>query len=88
MKSPNVQTSKRLNVQTSKRGLGFGLFDFWTFGRLSAAAVVFLADSALAQAPGRVPGQDAGYLQWIIFGGIGVVVCATGFLNSKRSHLN
>lgn len=56
--------------------------------RLAAAAAVLLADSAMAQAPGRVAGADAGYLQWIVFGGIAVVVCATGFLNSKRSHLN
>ncbi|MEK7711219.1 MAG: hypothetical protein AAB341_04915 [Planctomycetota bacterium] len=54
----------------------------------AAAAVVLLADSAMAQTPGRVAGEDAGYLQWIVFGGIAVVVCATGFLNSKRSHLN
>ncbi len=54
----------------------------------AVAAVVLLADSAMAQAPGRVPGEDSGYLQWIVFGGIAVVVCATGFLNSKRSHLN
>ena len=88
MKSPNVQTSKHLNVPTFKRGLGFGLFDFLTFGSLPAAALALLADSAMAQAPGRVAGEDAGYLQWIVFGGIAVVVCATGFLNPKRSHLN
>ena len=69
-------------------GRRFGRFDFLTFGRVSAAAVVLLADSAMAQAPGRVAGEDSGYLQWIVFGGIAVVVCATGFLNSKRSHLN
>jgi hypothetical protein len=71
--------------RTSKKVVG------WTGSVLTiaaAAAVALLADSAMAQAPGRVPGEDAGYLQWIVFGGIAFVVCATGFLNPKRSHLN
>ncbi len=49
--------------------------------------VHLLASSASAQTPGNVPGEDGGYLQWAIALGLGVVVCATAFLNPKRSHM-
>jgi len=51
-------------------------------------ALTLAAHSAAAQTPGRVAAEDSGYLQWIVFLGLAVVVCATGFLNPKRSHLN
>lgn len=46
-----------------------------------------LAESASAQTPATVPGEDSGYLQWAIAVGLSLVVCATAFLNPKRSHL-
>ena len=59
---------------------------------LLAAGVIglgvhLLASSASAQTPGNVPGEDAGFLQWVIALGLCVVVCATAFLNPKRSHM-
>ncbi len=51
-------------------------------------ALALTAHSASAQTPGRVAVEDSGYLQWVVFLGLAVVVCATGFLNPKRSHLN
>ena len=49
--------------------------------------VHLLAASAYAQTPGQEPKQDSGVLQWGIAAGLVVVVCATAFLNPKRSHL-
>lgn len=49
--------------------------------------VDLLATVAAAQTPTRVPGEDAGLLQWGIGLGLCIVVCATAFINPKRSHL-
>ncbi len=60
------------------------------FLRMSGAAfavqAVFAA-TARAQAPATLPGEDGGMLQWVVAGGIAVVVCLTAFLNPKRSHM-
>lgn len=46
------------------------------------------APAAWAQAPGRLPNEDSGYLQWGIALGAAVVVLLSAFLNPKRSHLS
>jgi len=54
-------------------------------------AAVMLHGSALsawAQKPATPPEDDGGILQWVVAAGIAVVICATAFLNPKRSHLN
>lgn len=50
-------------------------------------AMDLMATTAWAQKQGRVPGEDAGWLQWGIALGLVVVVCVSAFLNPKRSHL-
>lgn len=55
---------------------------------LCAAGVHLSAVAALAQRPGRTPDEDGGALQWVVVAGVAVVICLTGFMNSKRSHLN
>ena len=49
--------------------------------------VDLLATVAAAQSSTRVPGEDGGILQWGIAVGLCIVVCATAFINPKRSHL-
>lgn len=53
------------------------------------AVTCFLAatTSALAQSPARLPGEDKGWVQWLIALGILVLISASAFLNPKRSHL-
>lgn len=42
-----------------------------------------------AQRPVRqMPDEDSGMAQWGLAVGIGVIVCLSAFLNSKRSHLS
>lgn len=57
---------------------------------VALGAGVFLAGGgrALAQTPGNVANEEAGYLVWVVCAGAGLIICATGFMNSKRSHLN
>ncbi len=76
-----------MKKQIAKGFLCVGLGSPWG---LAAAVFAFATSttSALAQVPARLPEQDGGYMQWVIFGGLAVIVCATGFLSSKRSHLN
>lgn len=50
-------------------------------------AVHLTGVNAWAQALGRIPNEDAGWMQWVIGGAIIIVVCAMGFVPSKRSHL-
>ena len=42
--------------------------------------------AAWAQRPGALPKEDKGFLQWGVGLGLAVLICATAFLNSKRSH--
>ena len=51
------------------------------------AAMHLAAATVWAQKPGRVPNEDNGWLQVGIALGLAVVICATAFLNPKRSHL-
>ncbi len=43
---------------------------------------------AQAQVHATLPGEDGGMLQWGVAAGVAVVICLTGFLNPKRSHLH
>jgi hypothetical protein len=58
--------------------------------QLAACAGAFLATSrsALGQAPASVADEESGYLVWVVLGGAVLIICATGFMNPKRSHLN
>ncbi len=42
---------------------------------------------ALAQRPGRLPGEDGGWLQWVAAAVLALVICLAAFMNAKRSHL-
>ena len=53
----------------------------------SLLAVHLISNSAWAQRPGRLPNEDAGWLQWLIAVALTVVICAPALLNPKRSHL-
>ena len=54
----------------------------------SAGAFMAVNQRALAQSPGNVANEESSYLVWIVFAGALLIVCATGFMNPKRSHLN
>lgn len=43
---------------------------------------------ALAQAPGQYVNEEASWLVWAVLAGAALTICATGFMNPKRSHLN
>ena len=55
---------------------------------LACAFVLMLSRVAAAQAPGRPVEREGGWLTWVVAGGIILVVCLTGFLKAKRSHLH
>ena len=50
-------------------------------------AMHLAASVAWAQKPGRLPGEERGWLPWAVAAGIIVIICIAGFLNPKRSHL-
>jgi len=96
-----MRLRRRTHVQLGGRRLGDGGLGFTPSPRrigpryslclrlcAASAFAAAMTSPALAQTPGRVAGEDSGYLQWIVFLGIGVIVCLTGFVNPKRSHLN
>ncbi len=58
--------------------------------QIAVSTGVFMAASgrALGQVPGNVANEESSYLVWVIFAGAALIVCATGFMNPKRSHLN
>jgi len=58
--------------------------------QIAVSAGVFMAasGSALGQAPGNVANEESSYLVWAVFAGAALIICATGFMNPKRSHLN
>jgi len=58
------------------------------FGVLTSACVMLSNGVAAAQAPGTAVERESGFLTWVIGGGLVIVVCLTGFLNAKRSHLS
>lgn len=53
------------------------------FGVVSAMGPV-----AMAQSPATVAEPESGWLVWVVFLGAALVICATGFMNPKRSHLS
>lgn len=58
--------------------------------RVLCGAVVALHSMAgvvLAQDPARLPGEEPGWLNYMVVVGLAVVVCATTLINPKRSHL-
>lgn len=40
-----------------------------------------------AQEPGALPKEDKGIVQWVVAVGLILLICASAFLNPKRSHL-
>lgn len=55
---------------------------------LAITALLFISAPADAQIPAKLPGEDNGWLQWGVAIGLAVVICISGFINSKRSHLH
>jgi len=45
------------------------------------------ASTVLAQKPAGLAKDEGGVIPWLIAGGIVILVCATAFINPKRSHL-
>jgi len=58
------------------------------FAVLTGAFVMISNGVVVAQARGTVVERESGWLTWVIAGGLIIVVCLTGFLNAKRSHLH
>jgi len=54
----------------------------------AGATVLVLSRDVFAQATGNPVEREGGWLTWVVAGGIIGIVCLTGFLNAKRSHLN
>jgi len=50
--------------------------------------VAVLASEVLAQVPGQFANEESSWLIWAVLAGAGLIICATGFMNPKRSHLN
>lgn len=59
----------------------------WLQVAASAAFFVASGGSVFGQTPGTVANEESSYLVWIVFAGATLIVCATGFMNPKRSHL-
>ena len=55
---------------------------------VSAGAFLATSGRALAQTPATVANEESSYLVWVVFAGAALIICATGFMNAKRSHLN
>lgn len=56
---------------------------------LTLAAAVHLSPAiAWAQKSTVSADEEQGWMKWAIAAGLGVVICVTGFINAKRSHLN
>ncbi len=54
-----------------------------------ASAVFFsLTQAASAQAPGRIVEREGGLVIWLVATLLILLVCLTGFLSAKRSHLH
>lgn len=59
------------------------------FSRTGAALILLLSTrSAVAQTPGRVVDPEGSMVVWLVAVGLILLVCLTGFLSAKRSHLN
>jgi len=54
----------------------------------SFGALTVMSRVALAQSPATVAEEESGWLVWAVFLGAALVICATGFMNPKRSHLS
>ncbi len=52
-----------------------------------AVVVHVSAGAAWAQKEARVPDEEDGWLKFAVAFGLAVVICTTGFINAKRSHL-
>ena len=54
---------------------------------LTAVTLHVCAATVWAQKNAPVPDEEDGWLKWAVAAGLAVVICVTGFLNAKRSHL-
>ncbi len=59
----------------------------WLKGVASIAFFIASGGPVLAQTPAKVANEEASYLVWVVFAGAVLIVCASGFINPKRSHL-
>ena len=55
---------------------------------VALVALHLMAGPAWAQRPARLPGDDKGFMQWLIAVGITILVCIPAFMNPKRTHLD
>ena len=59
-------------------------------GCFAAASAIFLHLSpgiAWAQQDGVAPEAEETWLKWAVAAGLAVIICITGFINARRSHL-
>lgn len=55
---------------------------------LTLATVVHVSPAiAWAQKSAVAADEEKSWLKWAVALGLGVVICGTGFINAKRSHL-
>ena len=67
-------------MKNQRKGLGTAA--------LNMLALFAGSQSAMAQTPANVANEESSWLVWAVFAGAALIICATGFMNPKRSHLN
>jgi len=55
---------------------------------VALAAAVTTSGTAWAQGPARLVDRESAWINWLVLVGVILVVCMSGFLKSKRSHLH
>ena len=55
---------------------------------VAAAALHASAEIVWAQKDSGPADHEEGWLKWAVAGGLAVVICITGFINAKRTHLS
>ena len=76
-----------MNTTRCTERSGRGRLSWSHLGR-TTALVLATVSPALAQQEAKMPGEDNYLLTWGIAFGVVLVVCATAFINPKRSHLD
>lgn len=52
------------------------------------ATVLLFSSTVVGQEPGQLPNTDKGIVQWLVALGLVILICASAFLNPKRTHLD
>lgn len=60
----------------------------WRAGAMPLATVLLFSSTVVGQEPGQLPNTDKGIVQWLVALGLVILICASAFLNPKRTHLD